>query len=300
LKSLFKNNNKIYKYDNGFQETTLQEPLTEWHFTEYGYEGIPPIAQWAGFEGDIEILAYTTGEEKFLEITTNSFEPVELLNGGNFELLTFFEGDFDKDLELTTNPRMPLNALPSPKLVAYSNQEEYSIALTKKSAKVIMDAVPLTQTIKASGDIDITGVEVIESIVLNANELHGGAARVAISVDSGTTYKVWNGTSWITVNVNDKQEFKNLGFSRSTLLAVTSIQFALLRGESNTIRFAYLLDRPTYGAVAEHDSITINVALQGITQEASRSDYTIDYDFENNQVTYNFAKAGTYTIAYAE
>ena len=184
--------------------------------------------------------------------------------------------------------------------MTYTDQEDYSVNITKKSKKILMDAVPLAQTIKASGDIDIIGVEIIDQIILDCFEDNGGAARVVISFDEGTTYKVWNNTSWVPVNINNKEEFKNLGFSRSALSNITSAQFALLRGQSNKIRFAYLLDRPTYGAVAEHDRIIIKVALNGVSQEANRSDYTITYDFENNQVTYNFAKAGTYTIAYAE
>lgn len=269
VKILIKINSTIYKLENGeWEDSGLTEPISEADMDLYGVEVDSVTSEeWGKLTSEFTLIGHTEDESAVIEINTN--------------------------------PQMPIMQLLDRKLVAWSEDDTHSFNVITQDNKLDVNAVPKAQVIKPTGDIDITGVEVIKHVTLDDVESGGGMAKVAISVDSGSTYKVWRNNQWKNVNVNNTDDFISLGMTRNEINEVTPPQFNVLRNGSNTIRFAYLLNRPTYDAQAEHVSITLSIALEGTTEVADPDNYTITFDTETNEVTYIFNTDGTYTIAYA-
>ena len=161
-------------------------------------------------------------------------------------------------------------------------------------------AVPKAQIIKANADINLTGVESLDSISDTCVSSGGGSALMAISVDAGTTFKTYNGSAWVTVDTTSVSDFKSKGMSKSSIEGLSSSVLGTLRGVSNTMRFAYLLERPTYAAVAYNDQLQLLVTMPGYYAVADKSKYTTSYDAGTKTISVVFATSGTYTINYAD
>jgi hypothetical protein len=165
---------------------------------------------------------------------------------------------------------------------------------------VTYTGVPKAQVIKANADINLTGVETITGVTLNKVASGNGIAKVAVSVDGGATYKVFNGSAWVTLDVTDVSAFKTNGMTSTVINAITDTQWTTLRGSSNTLRFAYVLDRLTVADGAEHDDITVVVTMAGVSSICNTSKYTMTYNEGTKTISYVFNTSGTYTFNYLD
>lgn len=136
-----------------------------------------------------------------------------------------------------------------------------------------------------TGDISLLGVNNIESVNITAT----GNGRMTISVDSGVTWNTYNGNSWVVVD-----DFSQ-AMTYSEFNALTGQQLEELKGESNTIRFAYYL---TYDSLV--DRIELRISMQGTPQIANKNDYNWNYDTVTKTITYEITKNGSYIINYGD
>jgi len=151
------------------------------------------------------------------------------------------------------------------------------------ATKVILDTIPNRQLCYPTTDISLIGVETIDKITL----LSTGDAKIAISFDSGATWKAFKDGIWKTIpNAHD-------GMTNLELNALTTQQIELGREESNSVRFSYSLSDD-----AEVDNIEMKVTMQGYEQIANTSDYSLSYDTSNKTIVYNIKKSGTYSVNY--
>ncbi|MGG3891986.1 hypothetical protein [Metabacillus fastidiosus] len=157
-----------------------------------------------------------------------------------------------------------------------------------------------SEVIKASGDISLVGVESLDKINLITSTLGNGISKLAISFDSGLTWIAYDGLNWINLNVDDKTDFKLKGMNKSVVDTLTDMQLSIARNESNTIRFAYYLERPLYSDVAKNDKIELVVSMRGRNELTSTSFYNYSYDNSTKILSFNFKLNGTYTINYLD
>lgn len=157
-----------------------------------------------------------------------------------------------------------------------------------------------SEVIIASGNISLIGVESIDNI--NWTNIIGGdgISRLAISFDNALTWKAFNGTEWIDVDINNEVDFKSKGMNNSIVDTLTNVELSVVRGDSNVIRFAYYIERPTYLDDAKNDSITMSVTMKGYNIIAPNSSFDYSYDSLTRKLSYNFKNSGTYKISYVD
>ncbi|SOC12772.1 hypothetical protein SAMN05880501_10749 [Ureibacillus xyleni] len=150
----------------------------------------------------------------------------------------------------------------------------------------------------ANGDISLMGVEWLDLIAFITQVIGNGKSLIAVSFDSGITFKAWDGTSWVVVNVNDKVDFASKGMPKSITDTLTSAELDIARNDSNFIRFAYYIERPTYLDDAKNDKISLSVSMYGKNESANDVNWT--YDEATGEMTFTFNNSGTYTINYVD
>lgn len=141
------------------------------------------------------------------------------------------------------------------------------------------------QLVYPTKDIDINGVETLDAVVLTAS----ANTKVAISFDSGLTYKAYLNGTWQTVDTAEN------GMTTSQINALTVSQLSEGRGESNTVRFSYFLN-----STSTVDKIQLKVTLMGYDAVAKTTDYELRYTQSERKISYLIKKSGTYSVSYVD
>lgn len=175
---------------------------------------------------------------------------------------------------------------------------DFSGSVNINTSSVNITALPHPQVVVANGDILLTGVDSIDKIEWENNESGNGKALIAMSFDSGDTFYAYKNGTWIQVNIYN--DFEVVGNNLEEINKLTDEEFKLLRNESDTLRFAYYLNQPTFNDKAENNRIRLYVTMQGYNVVADTSKYNYDYDVENKKLVFNFTQNGTYTFTYVD
>lgn len=106
--------------------------------------------------------------------------------------------------------------------------------------------------------------EAVTGVTLTATESKGGCVRVAVSVDSGTTWKTYADGTWQTLDITDVSAFTSSGLTPSSLSALSASVWAkLVPSAAFGMRFAYLLDPVVSGGVASVNTLTVTGNVKG-------------------------------------
>lgn len=182
---------------------------------------------------------------------------------------------------------------------SYSDIQDVKVSVNGGS--VSLNALKSSgQVVKASGDISLLGVESVDVIQSTAITSGGGIAKIAISFDSGVTWQAFNGTNWIAVDISSLPNFKANGMTAAALNALTDVNVAEARGKSDTVRFAYYLERSKFVDEAKNDALEITVSMQGHDEIANTNKYSYTYDPGTQTLAFKFTTSGTYTINYVD
>lgn len=143
----------------------------------------------------------------------------------------------------------------------------------------------LDRTAISTDNINIAGVESIDSIIISAI----GDIRTSISFDSGVTYHAYRNGQWD--RVNDLSE----GMNPIEVLGLTGEEYNLIRGSSDTLKFAYWI-----GDGAALDNLRMQVSLQGTERIATGNDYNLSYDQSTKTISIQYNKNGTFSVNYLD
>lgn len=166
------------------------------------------------------------------------------------------------------------------------------------SRDLTIDYIPEPQLILANGDIDISSISDIDNINLVSSEVEFGILRIIASIDSGVTWYTFNGTNWITVDVEDFNDVKTNGMTTSTLNTLTSQEIMELIGVPGTLRFGYYMEIGTLLDSISTDSISITIDMQGEWEKAiHKVDYNYDYP-NNTKLSVELYTSGDFKINY--
>jgi hypothetical protein len=114
-----------------------------------------------------------------------------------------------------------------------------------------MPAPKVTQTIKPRTIIvnmkdDILFSESYIKDIMNAvvalDNTGGGIIAFIVSIDSGVSWKAWNGNSWVLVDISNIQDVKSKGMSVAVLQGITEAQWTSLGLSNEKIRFAWYME----------------------------------------------------------
>lgn len=154
--------------------------------------------------------------------------------------------------------------------------------------------------LEGNGDIDLSNIQSLSSIIFNTITTNGGKCLLAVSVDSGVTYKVYNlGLGqWQTIDISNLNDFAINGMTKTITDSLTSTELEILRGDSNKIRFAYYLSVSDINSIAESNDISIGITMSGYYNQANKTDYDVVIGENNQSIQFKFYKNGTFTINY--
>lgn len=172
---------------------------------------------------------------------------------------------------------------------SYKNRD----AISQNDTQVTIGVLQKDQVILSKNDLDISTISNLASIVLNSVGF-----RFALSFDGGTTYQVFDGTSWKTVDVNNIEDVKTNFMSQNILNGLTGAQLAIARNSSNSIRIAYYCEQAnsTDSCYVDQADVTYDEpGTYSITPQANWSYKLLD-DKQTLQVT--FYASGVYTVNY--
>ncbi|NMA70016.1 MAG: hypothetical protein GX958_11460, partial [Desulfitobacterium sp.] len=116
---LIKSSNKIQVLSEGnWLDTGLVEPLTKEDFETHGMDDLSLISfdKWDELDDEFEIITWTEDmdSDKFIEITTDAFIPIEKISESNFEVLMwtdYMEPEEPPKIEITILPFRPIDKL---------------------------------------------------------------------------------------------------------------------------------------------------------------------------------------------
>lgn len=149
---------------------------------------------------------------------------------------------------------------PTPSVLAYMDQ-----TATPPNA-FVATAVPNPKLILPTSDIRTQRFTTMTSVSLTSTATGGGVIRLIASNDKGLTWKTWNGTSWVNIDITNLATVKANGMTPSTLNAITSAQWLQLVGSGSFItplRFGYYLEMTASTDTALTDLITVTASMQG-------------------------------------
>lgn len=161
-------------------------------------------------------------------------------------------------------------------------------------------ATPINQLIIANNNINLSGIDTIDTITWTSNSTGSSSALLLISFDSGTNWNAYKDNIWVTVNINDMNDVKSKGMPKSVVDTLNTEIIENLRNERISLRFAYYLNQQLVSEVANNDAISISISMPGYDVIADKNKYNLNFNNDTKVLTFNFLTDGTYTINYAD
>lgn len=135
------------------------------------------------------------------------------------------------------------------------------------SSELSMTAPKVTETIKPKPiivsmkeDILFSETYIIDilNIAVTIDNIGSGIIAFIVSTDSGVTWKTWNGSSWVLVDITNIQDVKTKGVSVVTLQGIAEAQWTSLGLTNKTIRFAWYMELSSSTDILKLKQIRVN------------------------------------------
>ena len=154
--------------------------------------------------------------------------------------------------------------------------------------------------VKMNSDIPIDETLLITGMGLSSVTTGNSDVRVAISLNSGLSWQTFDGSGFIDIDIDDADTFKTNGINKATLSAITSEQWQTYRSVATTIRFAYVLIRPTVDDTVGLDMTTMQASAIARWIPAPTSEFEATFDESSQTHNFIFKKANDYKIRYKD
>lgn len=152
------------------------------------------------------------------------------------------------------------------------HKERTGIIATSPILKIWSPSVELpqpkvTQTIKPKPIIvnmkdDISFSEAYIKDIMNAlvtlDNTGSGIIVFIVSTDSGTSWKTWNGSSWVLVDIANMEDVKTKGMTVTTFQEIAEAQWTSLGLSDKKIRFAWYMEISSSTDVLRLKEIRVN------------------------------------------
>lgn len=154
--------------------------------------------------------------------------------------------------------------------------------------------------IKTKQDIDLSKVNMIMQVNLICVAENNSRLGIIFSTDEGITWKSFNMKSkeLILLDLENLDEINEKSLNSTELNSLSSSDWEVIRGGSNTIRFAYYFNRKNITDEVYNDAMIMKVKMKGESIHSKNYTYSISQD--GYEVTYTIDKNGTYTILYVD
>ncbi|APM39922.1 hypothetical protein [Clostridium kluyveri] len=133
--------------------------------------------------------------------------------------------------------------------------------LTEMPAPVVTQTIkPKPVIVSMKEDILFTEAYIIDIInaVISLDNTGSGIIVFIVSTDSGTSWKAWNGSSWILVDIENMHDVKIKGMSTADLQGITEAQWTSLGLLDKKIRFAWYMEVSSSTDILKLKELRIN------------------------------------------
>lgn len=181
-----------------------------------------------------------------------------------------------------------------------------SIGLLNNSRFLVMSKEP-KEAISISGhingaiieqtkDVSISDVSLIKSITATC-DLENLDVRFAMSKDNGKTWQTYNTGSWTNLDIHNKQEFKDSGYSMAQF---NTIPLEDWNGyKAKVIRFAFCITQNGANGKTVVDNIREIVDLVGSWRHYKESEAQYEY-ISDTEMKVTFLEGGNYKVNYLD
>lgn len=282
--------NGIYSWTSSTKETTAAQRVNR------GYTV-------TGYTWDVtDLVAVTRGFRPVLEIEASLLNRVFIFSNENY--MRWNDATKNWDVISDTLPTKQqfidkgMDTIPDWSALSQLTGEIEIVTWTEEEnaqRDIEMIAIPQDQIVLPTKDINIRSVENIDSFTLRVMQEGQGVIKTAVSFDSGITWYTRSSGMWVEMGLNN---IKTEGMTPVVLNAITSSEWAALRGTSSTVRFAYYLSVEEVTDLATVNDLVSQMDMKGTWRKAVHgTDY--DYEYPNNdQLTVTIYQSGDYKINY--
>lgn len=146
----------------------------------------------------------------------------------------------------------------SPILKIWSSSEELP------APKITQIIVPKPIIVRMLEDVSFSEayIQDITNVVLIMDSIGSGIIVFIVSTDSGVSWKAWDGSSWILVDITNMQDVKSKGMSAADLQGITEAQWTSLGLSDKKMRFAWYMEITASTDVLRLKDIKVNYNIQ--------------------------------------
>ncbi|WP_039652128.1 hypothetical protein [Clostridium tyrobutyricum] len=133
--------------------------------------------------------------------------------------------------------------------------------ITEMSTPVVTQTIkPKPVIVSMKEDISFTEAYIIDIVnaVITLDNAGSGIIVFIASTDSGTTWKAWNGSSWVLVDIENMQDVKSKGMSVADLQGITEAQWTSLGLLDKKMRFAWYMEITSSTDILKLKQIRVN------------------------------------------
>lgn len=152
----------------------------------------------------------------------------------------------------------------------------------------------------ANGDINLNGVDKIDSIVWTATCENTSKLLLIFSIDSGVTWHGYDKDTGIVtdIDISNNADIEAKGISIENINNASADDLSKIRNNSPKIRFGYYFNVEDTDDAVSNDEIKLTVDMLGTSIFSKNVDISLGED--NKTITYTFNKENTYTIIYCD
>lgn len=150
--------------------------------------------------------------------------------------------------------------------------------------------------VEQKNDVSISDVSLIKTITAITN-LDNLDVRFAISKNSGKTWQTYSVGTWIDIDIHNKQQFMNNGYSLSQFSTIPLIDWNSYKAK--TLKFAFIITQNGSNGKTIIDNIKILADLVGSWRHFKESEAQYEY-ISDTELKVTFLEGGNYKVNYLD
>lgn len=289
--------NEYKKWDITWQTIATTTPTEQQYLQGNTPEEIAliPASAWKELTGEVKVSYYTDNASRNSLTIETIVEPYTVYDEfGDFMEVLYYTDDLTKtsaNLEVVAN-YSPLDELDDEfEVVTWTNDDTIVPNLN-------LTFLPKPQIVKMKENLPIE-IKEVNAITMTSAIGGSGTLKVAISGDSGLSYKVWDTvtSNWVVINLDT--ELKSRGILVDEVNVLTKDKWALLfkTGEPK-LRFAYYLEGTKLQDTVSLTTIRLSLVVPGRWKSGiPGTDYTYEYA-SGEKIYFTILADGNYKINY--
>lgn len=173
------------------------------------------------------------------------------------------------------------------KFLVMSKEPDESITVSGNVNKAIIEQIK---------DVSISDVSELKSVTATTN-LTNLNVKFAVSKNSGKTWQTYSAGNWVDINIKDRDEFSNNGYSLSQFNSIPVLDWNNYKAK--TVKFAFIITQDGMNKNTIIDNIKIVADLVGSWRHFKESEAGYEY-ISDTELKVTFIEGGNYKVNYLD